>query len=230
MIVSIHQPAYLPWLGYFDKIVRSDVFVYLDTVQFQKGSFQNRNKIRTKDGSIWLTVPVKTRGRIEQPIKEVEINNDFKWQHKHRFAIEMNYHKAPFYGNVRAMLNGVYYQYRTWPLLNELCYDMLLRFFDLMHISDNKLYTSSYIGADKFDGKKSDLVLAICKHFKATKYLSGSQGKNYIDEKSFNHAGIEVEYQDYKHPVYKQVYPVFVPNMGIVDFLSNCGVYDDCKI
>ena len=96
MIVSIHQPAYLPWLGYFDKIARADLFIWLDNVQFQKNSFQNRNKILTKDGPVWLTVPMRTSGVLyETPLKDVEIDNSKNWRVKHLSSIKMNYGKAP---------------------------------------------------------------------------------------------------------------------------------------
>ena len=97
MILSAHQPAYLPWLGYFDKIIKSDVFVFLDTVQFEKNSFINRNKIKTPQGSVWLTVPVKLKGHLDVPLLKIEIDHKINWQKNHLKSIYLNYKKAPHY-------------------------------------------------------------------------------------------------------------------------------------
>src|SRR5450631_1867991 len=97
MIVAIHQPAYLPWLGYFDRIAASDLFIFLDTVQFERNSFTNRNRIKTASGPIWLTVPVRLRGHMEKILNEIEIDNTKGWKKKHLRAVEQNYHRAPMF-------------------------------------------------------------------------------------------------------------------------------------
>ncbi|SOC30130.1 WbqC family protein [Thalassospira xiamenensis] len=217
MIVSIHQPAYLPWLGYFEKIKQSDLFLYLDTVQFQKGSFQNRNRIRTKEGWIWQTVPVQTKGKhFEQVIAGVAINNKLPWQAKHWSAISQNYSKAPFSADWLARIEPFYHV--RYERLSDLCWDMMMMFNKVMNITIPIQKTSEMLPVG---GSKSDLILNLCRSVKADTYLSGSQGRGYLDEGSFAEAGISIVYQDYQHPTYSQAYPGFVPNMGIIDLLMN---------
>jgi hypothetical protein len=217
MIVSIHQPAYLPWLGYFEKIERSDLFLYLDTVQFQKGSFQNRNKIRTKEGWIWQTVPVQTKGKhFEQTIAEVAINNQLPWQAKHWAAITQNYSKAPFAGEWLPRLEPFYHT--PYERLSDLCWDMMVMFNKAFRITTPIKKTSDM---PPVEGAKSDLILNLCRAEKAQTYFSGSQGRGYLDEGAFVQAGISVVYQDYQHPTYAQAYQGFEPYMGAVDLLMN---------
>ena len=217
MIVSIHQPAYLPWLGYFDKIRRADVFIYLDSVQFQKQSFQNRNKIRTAKGWTWLTVPVETKGRLyDTPLCDLPINNRVNWRRKHRAAIAQNYTKAPHFEAVMALLDAFYG--RDWERLSDLCYEMLLAFNARLGIDTTIVKASTLSGVE---GDKSELILNLCRQQGARRYLAGTLGRNYLEEAAFAEAGIEIDYQDYQHPVYSQVYPGFEPYMGIVDLLMN---------
>src|SRR5215470_5119272 len=95
MVLTIHQPAYLPWLGYFDRIAQSDAFIFLDNVQFERNSFTNRNRIKTANGPIWLTVPVRLNGHLDQTILATEIDERRDWRRKHLRAIEQNYRRAP---------------------------------------------------------------------------------------------------------------------------------------
>jgi hypothetical protein len=216
VIVSIHQPAYLPWLGYFDKIARADLFIWLDNVQFQKNSFQNRNKIMTKDGPTWLTVPMRTSGALyETPLKDVEIDNSKNWRAKHLASIRMNYAKAPRFNDCFPALSRFYE--REWRTLDLLCFEMLGYFNTLLGVM-TPIRRASDMGAD---GAKSDLVLDLCKKAGATTYLSGALGRDYLDLASFAKAGIAVEFQDYKHPAYRQTYPGFAPNLAVVDLLMN---------
>lgn len=216
MIVSIHQPAYLPWLGYFDKIARADLFIWLDNVQFQKNSFQNRNKILTKDGPTWLTVPMRTSGALyETPLKDVEIDNSKNWRAKHLASIRMNYAKAPCFGDCFPALARFYE--REWRTLDLLCFEMLDYFNTLLGVV-TPIRRASDMGAE---GAKSDLVLDLCRKAGATTYLSGALGRDYLDLASFAKAGIAVEFQDYKHPTYRQTYPEFAPNLAVVDLLMN---------
>lgn len=216
MIVSIHQPAYLPWLGYFDKIARADLFIWLDNVQFQKNSFQNRNKILTKDGPAWLTVPVRTSGVLyETPLKDVEIDNSKNWRGKHLASIRMNYGKAPRFDGAFSALSRFYE--REWHTLDLLCRDMLDYFNVLLGVT-TPIRRASEMSPG---GAKSDLVLDLCRKAGATTYLSGALGRDYLDLASFAAAGIAVEFQDYKHPAYAQAYPGFTPNLAVIDLLMN---------
>ena len=216
MIVSIHQPAYLPWLGYFDKIARADLFIWLDDVQFQKNSFQNRNKILTKDGPSWLTVPVRTSGVLyDTPLRDVEIDNSKNWRAKHSASIHMNYNKARNFDDCFPALSRFYE--REWPTLDGLCWEMLGYFNTLLGVT-TPIRRASEMNAK---GAKSDLVLDLCQQAGATTYLSGVLGRDYLNLESFARAGIAVEFQGYKHPSYRQAYPGFVPNLAVIDLLMN---------
>lgn len=215
--ISIHQPAYLPWLGYFDKIRSADCFVYLDTVQFQKQSFQNRNKIRTADGWVWLTVPVETKGKLyDTQLKDLTINPRVDWRRKHRASIEMNYRKAPHYDAVMAWLAPFYD--RDWPGLSDLCFEMMLAFNRALGIETEIVKASDLTSVE---GSKGDLVLNLCRALDADRYLSGSLGRDYLDPEAFQTAGIDLTFQSYEHPSYQQAYPGFEPYMAVIDLLMN---------
>jgi WbqC-like protein family len=217
MIVSIHQPAYLPWLGYFDRIRQSDRFVFLDTVQFQKNSFQNRNRIRTATGSQWLTVPVETKGVLySMALSELAINNRVNWRDKHIRSIRQNYAKAPFRDRVLDHLESVYCQ--PWDRLADLCWAMLQHFTKQFGLGCELIRASSL---PAFSERKSALIERICRHLGADEYLSGPLGRGYLDEASFAAAAIAVRYHDYQHPAYKQAYPGFEPFMAAIDGLMN---------
>lgn len=218
MIVSINQPAYLPWLGYFARIAASDLHVELDHVQFEKNSFVNRNRIRTANGPAWLTVPVLTKGRFGNlPIDALEIDNARPWANKHWETIRQAYGKAahfrPTADFVRSALE------RRWTRLGDLMRETNEHFRRALGIA-TPVRRSSTMSPQ---GTKSDLVLNLCKAAGATVYLSGPLGRGYLEEARFAEAGIEVRYHDYRHPEYPQLLPGFEPNMSVIDLLFNCG-------
>ncbi|HEY6895646.1 MAG TPA: WbqC family protein [Rhodocyclaceae bacterium] len=217
MIVSIHQPAYLPWLGYLARIAASDVFVFFDTVQFEKNSFTNRNRIKTANGPIWLTVPVLQQGHMEKKLCEIEIDPRQDWRKKHLRSIEMSYRKAPRFDACFPRLQALYAE--DAPLLADLCYRQLRFWLDELGI------TTRVVRASELDvtGQKSDLVLAICRHLGASHYISGPLGRGYLHEADFAAAGIGLSYQEFTHPVYPQLYGEFTPAMGVVDYWLNSG-------
>jgi len=218
MIVSINQPAYLPWLGYFHRIAVSDAHVVLDHVQFEKNSFTNRNKIRTQEGWSWLTVPVKTAGKFgDLAINEIEIADEKKWAYKHWQSLRLNYSKAPFFDQHAAFLEGMYN--RRWQKLADLMRETRAYHLDAFGIR-TKLYFSSQM---KVSGKKDELILNLCRELGATVYLSGPLGRDYLHEDAFRRQGIAVRYHDYRHPTYPQVYPGFEAYMAALDLLFNAG-------
>jgi len=218
MIVSINQPAYLPWLGYFHRIAVSDAHIVLDHVQFEKISFTNRNKIRTSEGWCWLTVPVKTAGKFGGlSIHEIEIANEKKWAFKHWQSLRLNYSRAPFFDPHTAFFESIYS--RQWQRLADLMREITVYLLDALGIR-TKLYFSSEM---KVPGKKDELVLNLCRELGATVYLSGPLGRNYLQEDAFGRQGITVRYDDYRHPSYPQVYPGFEPYMAALDLLFNTG-------
>jgi hypothetical protein len=215
MIVSIHQPAYLPWLGYFDKIARSDIFVYLDTVQFEKNSFINRNQIKTQQGPQWLTIPVKTKGHTTTTLVTTQVDDQQPWRKKHLRAISLNYAKAEFFNNIypkiEAQINS------DEQLLSELCWQQLKFWTKELNISTPIIRSSEL----DIESHKSDLVLEICTKMGASTYLSGSLGRQYLIENDFHDRGIEIAYQNYSHPKYIQLGDEFIKNLSIVDYLMN---------
>ena len=217
MILSAHQPAYLPWLGYFDKIARADVFVFLDTVQFEKNSFINRNKIKTPQGSQWLSIPVTLKGHTNATMRDTLIDDTQPWHVKHLRSIEMNYGKAPYFKKCFPKIEALLRFHES--NLAEFCWKQLEFWMTEFEI-ETQLVRSSELPVVT---KKSDLVLDLCKHYGARHYLSGALGRNYLDEASFLNSGIDIEYQDFKHPLYPQLWGDFVPNMGIIDYWMNCG-------
>ncbi len=216
MIVAVHQPQYLPWLGYFAKIDRADVFVLLDTVQYKKNEWQNRNRIKTADGPQWLTVPVTYR--FPQRIDEVAVNNRERWQHKQRQAILSNYRKAPFWDDLAPFIEEILTP--TWEMLAPLNIFGVKRLAAILGI-DTPLYVASELGG--FPEDPDERLIAITKHFGADTYLAGSGGRDYMDLDRYARSGIKVLFQEYHHPVYEQLFGAFEPFMSVVDLLFNHG-------
>jgi hypothetical protein len=218
MLVSINQPAYLPWMGYFHRIAVSDVHVVLDHVQFEKNSFTNRNRIRTPEGSCWLTVPVKTKGRFgDLAIADLEIDDARQWRKKHWRALAANYGKAPWFADHAAYFEAVYA--RPWRRLAELVRDMLGYQLEAFGIDTPLVFSSEMDLA----GRKAGLVLEICQAVGADAYLSGPLGRDYLDESVFLGAGVSVGYDDFVTPRYRQVCDGFEPDLAAVDLLFNEG-------
>lgn len=212
--VSINQPAYLPWLGYFERINNADLHVVLDHVQFEKNSFTNRNRIRTSSGEQWLTIPVRTKGKFGVTINELELDSRVPWNQKHWRTIQMAYAKAPcFTRNIAPLAPLFERSYETFmDVFNA--FDPILR--SALHIDTPQVCSSTL----DVKSTKSQLVLDICVQLGATRYLSGALGRDYLDMQSFQKAGILVEFQDFKHPVYKQLQGDFVPNLACIDYLA----------
>lgn len=217
MILTAHQPVYLPWLGLFHKIACSDAYCYFDDVQYQVKDFNSRNKIKTASGDIWLTVPVLTNGYREKKIREIEINNGLDWRKKHWKSIYLNYKKAPYFDKYIGFLEETYK--RDWQFLSELNEYMLKWFLEQLGIKVGYFKASEL----KFEGYKSELVLNMCKKLKADIYIFGALGKDYADKEKFKEAGTKIFFQEYHHPKYRQIGKEFLPNMSIIDLLFNEG-------
>ncbi|MDD5045016.1 MAG: WbqC family protein [Candidatus Omnitrophica bacterium] len=221
MILSVHQPQYIPWLGYFHKIAHSDAFVFLDNVQFKAREFQNRNKIRTKDGWAWLTVPVISKGKGRQKINDVLIDNDFPWRRQHAKALEASYGGSEPFHEYFPFFEEVFS--REWEKLSDLNMKIIDYILKQLAIStpvflESKLAVSS---------KSTERIIEICKKMKADNYLSGIGGREYLKEEKFKEAGITLIYQDFTHPVYHQHFinkeSDFIPYMSVLDLLFNEG-------
>lgn len=216
-VVAVLQPGYLPWLGFFDQILRSDVFVYYDDVQYDKHGWRNRNRIKSAAGPIWMTIPVLNTGRHEQKIGAVEIDNRSPWARKHVTAIAQNYAKAPYMPRYLPQLEALLK--RGWDSLLELDIATVRLICDWIGI-DRQIERASMLG---IDGEQSRRLLNICRHFGADRYLSGDSAQNYLDMELFAREGVQVEWQSYRHPTYRQLHGEFASHLSIIDLVMNVG-------
>jgi hypothetical protein len=216
IILSAHQPVYLPWLGLFHKIALTDIFCVFDIVQYQRKDFNNRNKINTRKDPIWLTVPVKSSGRFNTVIANIEIINN-GWQKKHLRSIEINYKNAPYFEENFCGLKKILSN--NYKYLVDLNFDILVYFLSLLEINTKVIKASDYF----FVGNKSDLVLDMCTKLNADIYIFGEQGKNYADIDNFKNKNVTPYFQSYNHPVYKQNIGDFKPFLSVLDLIFNEG-------
>lgn len=216
MIIGIHQPNFLPWLGYLYKIWKSDIFVFLDNVQYTKNSFINRNKIKTSLGSMWLTIPVSFK--FGDLIKEVRISDKVDWRKKHLKTLEMNYKKARYFSEVFKLIKSVYYL-KKWNYLIDLNIEIIKNISTFMNL-DTKYIKASALN---LEGESTELLVSIIKKLKGNIYLSGFGGKKYQEEELFKKNGIILVYYDFIHPFYEQLWGNFIPNLSIIDLVFNYG-------
>jgi hypothetical protein len=225
-VVTAHQPMYLPWLGLLEKISRADTFVSFDAVQMEDSGFENRNRIRTKDGWLWLTAPVR-RSR-DVLLCDLEIATEHDWQRKHFRTLEMHYSRAPRWAEYRPFFADLYLM-RRWRYLAELNEHILTHLLAEFGWEGEMLRLSN-LGVT---GKGAELVLAMCEKVGATRYIFGACGRNYMGPAElarFSEAGVEVEFQAYAHPEYKQAWPGFQPFMMAYDLLLNHSREDARRI
>ena len=216
MKVAVHQPNFMPYLGFFDKIRQVDTFVVLNDVQYTKRGYTNRNKIKKPNGSMWLTVPVS--GELLVPINEVLIANQIDWQDHHLKTLEHMYGKADSYDTIQLKVKSEYR--KDWEYLADFNIALLELCFEFLGIEVNMVFSSDQnIEAD--DG--SDRILKICSKLGADHYLSGISGRDYLDLSAYKKAGIAVSFHDFNHPIYPQQFGDFIPNLSIIDYLMNVG-------
>ena len=219
MIIAIHQPNYLPYLGFFDKMKRSNIFVIYDDAQFNKDDFQHRNRIRIYQGWKYLTVPVEKK-RI--PIGDIRIRNELMikgmmWQEAHLREIKDNYKDAPYYAPYEDRLEAIYTsEYDKLIDLNMNFINFLKGAFDIK----TKIIFASELS---YTSRSTERLVDIVEALGGDVYLSGPAGRNYLDVSLFESRGVGVEFQDFKHPVYEQRYDGFISNMSAIDTLFNIG-------
>lgn len=216
-LLVVLQPGYLPWLGFFDQLSRSDIFVFYDDVQFDKNGWRNRNRIKSPAGPHWLTVPARISS-LSQRIFETEIDNRQSWARKHIGTIKQFYAKAPYLKSYLPELEELLMG-RRWDLLVDLDIAAVSLLCGWLGMKP-QFVRSSELG---IGGERSERLLNICRHFGARRYLSGNAAQSYLDVELFVRHGIEVEWQNYEHPVYPQQYGHFVPSLSGLDLLLNCG-------
>lgn len=225
MIVCAHQPGYLPYIGFFNKIMQSDIFVFCDHLQYVKKEYHNRNRIRTlqKDW-MWLTVPIHSTEPLFQKIMDVKIDNSNNWGKNHWVNIISNYAKSPFFGYYKSFFEELYQ--KKWEKLVDLNETIIMYILKELRINV-KIVKGSDL---HLEGKKTDLLIDTCKKLNADSYLSGIGGYEYLEEQKFKENNITLFYQNFHHPIYPQRYEPFIPNMSVIDLLFNMGSEKSRKI
>lgn len=222
----IHQPDFVPYLGFFQRFLNADFFISLDHVQFVNGSsraWTHRDKIKTAQGEKWLTISVKKASR-DTAINQVELSKEIDWRKGNLCLIEQNYRKAPFFSDLMPEIERLY----TAPhhLLRDFNMAFIEMLMDMLDVRLPWVYSSSL----NPQGSKNELLVDLLKKVSATHYLSGIGAKDYFDSKPFAEAGIEVVWQNFSHPMYSQQFGDFIPYMSTLDLLFNNGLDDSRKI
>lgn len=213
MRIAVLQPGYLPWLGYFDQEFSVDLFVIYDDVQYDRRGWRNRNRVKTPNGPAWLTVPVVQKGKYNQLINEVYIDNDRPWQRKHLGTIASFYRKAPYFDVIYPEFEEIIL--REWSMLWELDVALADWLNRLIGVKTPVMLASEL----NVTGQKSERLMNICQKLGATEYYSGAAARHYLDIELFKSAGIQVFFQEYEHPVYPQLYGDFISHMSVIDLL-----------
>ncbi len=216
MIVAVHQPHYFPWAGYLDKMDTADVFVLLDTVQYEKNGWQNRNRIKTAQGWQWLTVPVLHR--FGTPISDIRIENRSGWAKKHRKTLAAGYARAPYYSRYTGWLDDVYG--REWERLDALNGEMLAFLAGEIGVK-TPVVRASALG--DLPGDPNERLAAMVRRLGGDVYLAGSGCGDYLRREVFEDSGVEVIFQDFHPTEYPQFHGDFVPGLAVFDLLLNCG-------
>ena len=227
MIITIHQPEHLPWLGFFNKLSKAEVFVILDSVPYRKNYFQNRNKIIGSNGVQYIGIPTVNVGHIEGTIAttKIAVDGNAKWKTKYLNTIRMSYGKHPFFAEVFPVLEEAIMLDTEY--LDKINVAIFTAFADRMGFHPQYVRSSTL----PVSGAKSDLILDICKVLKADTYIAGPSGRDYLDMQSFADAGIKVVFNDYKHPEYPQKkVESFEPYMSALDLFMNCGFEEGRRI
>ena len=217
MKVAIHQPNYLPYVGFFHKLSLADTFVIMDDTQYDK-KFTNRNKIKVPGNWIWLTVPINKKHKFVAN-KIVEINNEENWQSDHFEKINRSYSNSEFFKkNYKTFFEKIYS--KKWDHLFTLNYELIIQLIDWLDIKIEVIKESEL----NVKGNSTERLVNISKKIGAETYVSGIGGKEYMNEKMFETNNIKIEYQNFQCPKYKQVFnSEFIPNLSIIDLLFNIG-------
>jgi len=218
MILTAHQPAYLPWLGLFDKISMADTYVFMDDVIYSKSDFSNRNKIydKSKNQPEWLSIPLERSGKGGVKFYDIKINGD-KWKRQHLGKILSNYSKTPYFDKYFPELESIISS--DYKFLADFNYDLLIYFLNILNIKVDMVKASSL----KIPSTGNQYLIDICISLGANIYIFGEQGRDYADFEAFKNNGIDTRFQKYKHPIYNNAGKSFFPDMSIIDLLFNEG-------
>lgn len=215
-VVGIHQPNFIPWVGYFYKIYKSDVFIFLNDAQFIKNSIADRNKIKTTQGEQYIKLPLISSSHLDN-YNEVFVRRDEHWRKKTIKTLEMNYCKTQFF-------NEVMDDFQTWLAFSD---DHLDKFNEniIRYITSKLGFSTHFYESESFciHKKSTERLVDLIKAVDGTVYLSGKGGANYQDEKMYIDNDIQLVYTDFVHPIYPQVGKNFIDRLSIIDLLFNCG-------
>lgn len=216
--VAILQSNYIPWKGYFDLIRNVDEFIILDEVQFTKNDWRNRNKIKTRDGVQWLTIPVRQE-KLEQSISSIQ-TLDARWAHKHWTSLVHNYSRSPYFSLYAQSIEAAYAEVSeltSLSAINVLFLKLICRMLEIKTVISR---CTDY----RMQGDRVNRLLSLCQQASANEYLSGPAAKNYLDEQLFKEAGISLKWADYsQYAEYKQLFPPFSHAVTVLDLLFNTG-------
>lgn len=217
MIVTIHQPEHLIWLGLVKKIDDADVFVILDSVQYRHGYVQNRNRIRTgsEQGWEWLTVPT-VKHPLDTQIKDIEISYNVDWTKKYLNALRTNYGSAKYFKTYFPGIENIIL--KKHKMLVDLNIELIMFILKSFGISEKKILRSSEIDIGDAKGG-SDVILGLCKQLGTKHYLAGPSGRDYLKLDDFEKEGIQVTFHEFHHPTYSQLHEPFMPGMSSIDML-----------
>ena len=217
--VAIVQSNYIPWKGYFDLINSVDEFILFDDMQYTRRDWRNRNKIKTSQGLIWLTIPVQVKGKYFQTIKETEIS-DKSWAQPHWKSILNNYVRADYFADYKEIFEDLYLNCNE-KFLSDINYRFLVKICNLLGIQTQISWSTDYAIVNG----KTERLVSLCKQAGATEYISGPAARDYIDEDLFQQENIKLSYIEYhNYPEYRQIYPNFEHGVSIIDLLFNQGV------
>jgi WbqC-like protein len=215
MKAAVIQSNYIPWRGYFDIMHDADVFVFYDDVQYTVNDWRNRNRVKTVNGVVWLTIPVGDQNNHR--ICDVEIR-DRAWARKHWMTIEQSYHRASGFAHYRDFFRDIYA--RPWTSLS------VLNQTTIKAVAARIGIRTQILDSRDFDlhGKGSDRLLLLLQRIGATDYISGPSAKSYLDAECYARSGVQVHWKDYgSYPEYPQLHGAYTPDLSIIDLLMNCG-------
>lgn len=219
MIIACHQPAFLPWSGFFYKTMRADCLVLLDEVQFARGfTWVNRNRLKNEQGELWLSVPVCKKGRGLQTIKEVEICYERNWLRKHLQSLRQHYRHAPYYEDHQIQLEDLFHQ--RWKRLVDLNVGLIRYLAKSLGIANTAFLLQSEL---KVRGHGSDLLINVCERIGAQEYLAPAASMKYLDADLFRKHGVSIMSYSFFPPIYPQLYGKFISDLSFLDLLLTCG-------
>jgi hypothetical protein len=221
------QPGYLPWLGFFDQIARCDLFILYDDLPYTRRDWRNRNRVKTPRGPLWLTVPVVNEGLSRKAIREVEIRDDDHWQRRHWRILQANYARAPHFPDHRHFFAELYA--RPWRRLVDLDVEIIAYLRAALGIKTDVVLSSTegleaaFLRSRPERVDATDRIRFLCERLGADHFLEGARGRAFLDPARLAAHGITLEFHDYVHPRYRQLFGPFIPYLSVVDLLMNHG-------